>query len=367
MKALLVSGIYFPDVGGPATYLPRLSLALINRGFAVSTVSLTDSSLSVRPIEPWGRQFVSRNLNKFQRTYLLIRLIRKEAKNSDIVFINGLFVESAIALTGLKCSTTAKIVGDPVWERLNNQSGTKYSVDEFATQFTGMKNYIQRKIFNLGLSKFDRLTAPSKNLADNIRNWGVKNEVVVIANGVKCRDAWEINPSYDVVSLARLVKWKRINVLIEACAKENLSLAIAGDGPERRNLEELAVKVGCNAHFLGQLDREGSIDLLRKSSIFALISDYEGLSFALVEAMMLEKRILVSNAPGNRAVITNQVEGLVVEEVTARVIADKLRLLKSDRVEIIEMTSLARKKAREFYCEEKQLDEMVELITKNSK
>lgn len=363
MQVLLISGIYFPDIGGPASYLPRLAYALIKLGYEVKTVSLTDSYEISRPVEPWQRIFVLRKKNKILRTYNLIRVIRKEAKKSEFVFINGLYVESAIALQGLGCYSTAKVVGDPVWERAKNKVGTPYSIDEFASRFTGTINLIYRKITNCALSRFNQLTAPSQNLATNIRNWGIKNEVVVIPNGVECLSALDVIPDYDVVSLARLVEWKRIDVLIKACAMANLKIAIAGIGPEKRYLEKIARDTQCDAHFLGQLNREDSIDLLQRSKIFVLISTYEGLSFSLIEAMMLEKRILVSSAPGNRAVITDHVEGLVTNALTAREVADLLTILNSDATEIKRLGVNARMKARKLFCEEKQLAKMTNLVT----
>lgn len=367
MKVLLVSGIYFPDIGGPATYLPRLASALIEKGHEVQSVSLTDTGDVIRPHESWERTFVPRNINKWSRTFKLVRIIREKAKKSDFIFTNGLFIETALALIGLNCHSTAKIVGDPVWERLKNKRGTKYSVDEFAIRFTGVKTLIQRKTINLALSQFNQLTAPSENLARNIRHWGVKKEITVIPNGVACLKVESNHHDYDVVSLARLVTWKQIDILIEACAIANLKLAIAGDGPERRNLEELAAKTQCDAHFFGKLDREDSIHLLRRSKIFALISTYEGLSFALIEAMMLEKCILVSNIPGNTAVITDHVEGLLTEALSAREVSEKLSILNSDQMEIRLLGRSARAKAQLNFCEEKQLSKMTDLLTDISK
>jgi len=363
LKVLLVSGIYFPDIGGPASYLPSLAHAFIKLGYEVQTVSLTDSNETTRPVQPWQRLFVLRHTNKITRTYKLIRIIRRAARNSDFVFINGLYVESALALYGLRCYSTAKIVGDPVWERVKNKNGTPYSVDEFSIRFTGLKNFISRRIINFALSRFDQLTAPSNNLANNIRNWGIKSEVIVISNGVKCREVLNVSPDYDVVSLARLVQWKRIDVLIRACAMAGLRIAIAGVGPEKDKLEKIAHETKCDAHFLGQLDREDSIDLLQRSKIFALISTYEGLSFSLIEAMMLEKRILVSSAPGNRAVITNQVEGLISTASNVSDVADTLTFLNSEAIETKNLGANARVKAQLFFCEEKQLAKMVKLIT----
>jgi len=363
MKVVLITGIYFPDIGGPATYIPSLAQALINRGYEVSVISLTDQLDTKRPHEPWKRIFVSRKINKISRTWRVFRKIRIEAKNSCFVFSNGMFPETAIATLGLNCKTTAKIVGDPVWERVKNKKGTQYSIDEFSQKFNGFSSYIQRKIINLALNQFDILTVPSENLAKNIRDWGIKKKVSVIPNGVKCIEVDNTLKDFDVISLARLVNWKRVNLLIEACAIANLRLAIVGDGPERDNLELLAQSKGCDATFFGHLDHSDSIELLKRSSIFALLSSYEGLSFALVEAMMLEKKILVSNAPGNIGVIHDGIDGVVTSSILPREIAIKLQLMNREDLGLNEMRIQARKKARRYFCEDNQVGAMIDLLT----
>jgi glycosyltransferase involved in cell wall biosynthesis len=362
MKIVLVSGIYFPDIGGPATYLPSLAHGLINRGYEVTVVSLTDSQDSSRPDEPWKRIFIPRRINKFIRTYMLIKAIRIEAKQSSFVFSNGLFLETALSTVGLNCVTTAKIVGDPVWERVKNKGGTKYSIEEFGQRFSSISSLIHRKIVNFSLNRFDKLTAPGNSLANNIRDWGVKKRIRVIPNGVRCIDVEETIKEYDVISLARLVTWKRINLLIEACAIANLKLAVVGDGPEKENLQSLALATGCNATFFGQLDRRESIELLRRSSIFALLSSYEGLSFALVEAMMLETKILVSDAPGNIGVIDDGIEGFLIKEYSPYEIAKKLEEINKDEAYLDSMRCRARKKAQSFFCEENQVNAMINLV-----
>lgn len=363
MKILLVSGIYFPDIGGPATYIPTLAKGLIDRGFDVVTISLSDEVEVNRPAEPWKRLFITRNQNKIIRALKLIKAIRGEARESSIVFLNGLFLESALALWGLKCRTTAKIVGDPVWERAKNNAATTYSIDEYATRFNGLKAYIQRKAFNLALIQFDNLTVPGESLAKNLKDWGIDKEIRIISNGVKCFETIKLSEEFDVISLARLVTWKRIDLLIEACAEAKLSLAVVGDGPERENLETLAKIKGCNVKFFGHLDRNDSINLLQRSSVFALLSTYEGLSFALVEAMMAEKKILVSDIPGNTAVIEDGIDGVVARNYAPKDIAAQLLTLIAVTPTISEMAIRARKKAGIHYCEERQVAEMIKLIT----
>lgn len=366
MKAVLISGIYFPDIGGPATYIPSLAQALTNRGYEVSVISLTDHLDTERPEEPWKRIFVPRKMNKISRSYRLFREIRSEAKKSSLVFSNGLFPETALALLGLECKATAKIVGDPVWERVQNNEGTRYSIDEFAGKITGIKSLIHRKLMNLALNQFTNLTAPSESLSRNIRDWGIQKKVKVIPNGVKCLECFDTTKEFDVISLSRLVNWKRIDVLIQACALANLKLAIVGEGPERNNLEKIASLTECDVTFFGHKNRRDAQEILGKSSIFALLSSYEGLSFALVEAMMLGKKILVSDAPGNLGVINDGIEGLVTSSLKPSEIAKKLYELNQENPTLNDMGIRAQEKARRFYCEEEQVDAMIEFISVDS-
>jgi len=44
MKCLLISGIYRPEIGGPATYLPTLAKALIKQSNQVEVITLKNSS-----------------------------------------------------------------------------------------------------------------------------------------------------------------------------------------------------------------------------------------------------------------------------------------------------------------------------------
>lgn len=362
MKALLISSIYFPDIGGPATYIPALADYLERNGCNVTVISLTDDITYVRPDENWDRFFIDRKQNKFLRTFRLIRLIRKSAKGVDYVFANGLVLETAIAIQNLEIASTVKIVGDYVWEWASNNKLTSHSLEEFSNQKISWKFLPRRKIFNWAITNFDHITTPSQNLAQCMHLWGIDRDIEVIQNGVKCFDSSNIEKTYDVVSLSRLVPWKRIELLIEACAKANLSLAIAGDGPEREVLENLAIKLGCKAHFLGQLSPVDCRILLEKSNVFALISSYEGLSFSLIEAMMLEKRILVSPNSGNLAVINHDIEGKVLMNIDPNEIAETLTFLNSSDPLALAMAAKAREKARTMFCAEKQLLKMFELI-----
>ena len=89
---------------------------------------------------------------------------------------------------------------------------------------------------------------------------------------------------------SRLVTEKRISVAINAFQKvlgqfAYAGLVIAGDGPERKNLENLVKKLGIekNVVFLGWQANLSSY--YKTANLFLLTSEYEGYGMTLIEAM----------------------------------------------------------------------------------
>lgn len=97
-------------------------------------------------------------------------------------------------------------------------------------------------------------------------------------------------PRFDVISVGQLIPRKRMDVLIEATRllKERglrLRLGILGRGPEEPRLRELVATGGLEeqVEFLGYRDDVETV--LRRARVFALLSEWEGVPFALMEAM----------------------------------------------------------------------------------
>lgn len=311
-RVLLVSGIYFPDIGGPATFLPKLAEALLERNIQVSTLSLTDDRKIERPQEEWKRTFISRKIRLPLRLIVTVLILRLKSGRYSKIFSNGLYEEVAIAsLIGSKPSV-AKVVGDPIWERYRNSVNPNIGLEEFNLHPIREKKYkFQRKFLVWSLNRFEVVTAPSQQLADLIAGWGVKKKVIVIANGIKVRETTKEEKIFDVITISRLVTWKNIDVLIRVCHKLQLRLVIVGSGPDEDRLKNMAAQDG--VQFLGELNNEEVFTILPKSRVFALLSNYEGLSHSLLEAMNLEIPVIVSSAPGNTAVIRHGENGLVVD------------------------------------------------------
>jgi len=312
MKALLISGIYNPDIGGPATYIPKLAEKILKMGQTVEVITLRNS-VSEKVSEVYPINYVLRDQNILIRFFKTVLTIIKVGKNSDSIFSNGLFQETAIALLFLRVNSVAKVSGDPIWERAINNKRTTRSRIDFNQSRLGSILKIQRVFLRWSLNRFDLITCPSQELKSLIIGWGVKTKVSIIPNGVMRCDLEPVSKEFDVISVCRIVKLKNIDKLIYACARTNSKLAIVGTGPELQYSTKLVNELKANVIFLGQLSESEVLTVLNKSKIFALLSNSEGLSFALLQAMACGIPSIVSNVKGNTDVIDHMQDGVVVD------------------------------------------------------
>ncbi len=362
MKFLLVSGIYFPDIGGPATYIPRIANALIAEGHTVTTLSLTDDVNRNLPEEPWSRIFVSRTLLKPIRFLKTLQIIFNSRPSTEGIYSNGLYEECGVASVFGAQPLVAKIVGDPIWERFRNSQDSTISIGDFQSKKLSLLFKVQRVFLVWSLNRFELITTPSAELARFIEGWGVKRPIAVIPNGINCHLIQKKSSDNSVVSVSRLVSWKNIDLLIQACAETNLALKVIGEGPERARLEATAREFGADVTFLGELKGDGVVQVLSESGVFALISDYEGLSFALLEAMMVGIPVVVSSNEGNTQVIQNEVNGLVVSTGNLGETKQALSRLTKDNHLKEFLSKNAKALAVDKYCEEKQISQMINVL-----
>jgi N-acetylgalactosamine-N,N'-diacetylbacillosaminyl-diphospho-undecaprenol 4-alpha-N-acetylgalactosaminyltransferase len=108
-----------------------------------------------------------------------------------------------------------------------------------------------------------------------------------------------------LIAVGRLVSVKNYRMLIEAFAKSNLPcrLVIAGDGPERDALGNLAATLGIADRVIMPGWLCNPYPALAGAAAFALSSNVEGFPNALVEAMALGVPVVATNCPDGPAEI----------------------------------------------------------------
>lgn len=358
MKVLLISGIYPPDIGGPATFVPKLKNFLEVNDLRTFLITLGNKT------EKGSEYFRLARSTFFPIRFLRTVLkIRSQLDRDTYIFANGLFEEVAVALVGKKNRATAKIVGDPVWERQKNKKKTTLEIEEYSqSRLTLLENF-QRKFLNWSLKKFDVIIVPGKNLKSMVQHWDPNlPQIIVINNGVEIFEEFNYSKKeFDVIAVSRLVPWKNLSLLIEACAGLGLRLKVVGDGPLRAELENLTQSLGSNVTFTGEIEESNIPRQIASSEVYALLSSYEGQSFSLLQAMASGATILVSDTPGNVNVIRNDWSGIVVG-ISVAEITEGLRRLFSDSKLRRVLSENAKFEARNKYSLQESLQKTKKVI-----
>jgi glycosyltransferase involved in cell wall biosynthesis len=177
---------------------------------------------------------------------------------------------------------------------------------------------IRRKVQALdrvALGEATRLFAISGNVARRVEaSTGLEAEVLPHppqALQYRCDDYGDF-----VLSVNRLDRAKRIDLLLEAAARDgSLEVVIAGDGPDRGRLEQLARDRGLNgrARFTGRITEAELADLYARCLAVYYAPVDEDYGMVPLEAFLSEKPVLTTtDAGGPLEVVSDGSTGLVV-------------------------------------------------------
>lgn len=133
-----------------------------------------------------------------------------------------------------------------------------------------------------------------------------------------------------LVSVGALIPRKGHDLVLQALSDlPNVTLLIAGEGPERANLERLASQLGLadRVRFLGQVAHEALASLYNAADISVLASSSEGWANVLLEAMACGTPVVATNVSGTPEVVRAPEAGALIENRTSAGIATAVRRL----------------------------------------
>jgi glycosyltransferase involved in cell wall biosynthesis len=361
MKFLLVSGIFPPDIGGPATFIPKFAEFLKKEDHEVRILTLSDKNIDTSN-ETLHVIRVDRKLTKPIRSLQIIWEVLKTPREFRIL-ANGLHEEVGISLLFKRNKAVAKIVGDPIWERSRNNNETDLGLKDFNNSKLRISRRIQRTLLTFALRRFDAITCPSKELCEMVEEWGTIENVKHIANGTEISDSTvQYEKEFDLICVSRLVSWKNIDRHIEIAGALNLKLAIIGSGPEENNLKNLSKGSNRKVTFFGDLSQPEILALMKKSRAFILLSEYEGLSYSLIEALSSGLPAIVSNIDANTQVVRHDIEGVVMHLDKWEHSLAQVKKMFQDNVIYSRYSAAARLRVIDQFEINKQLSKMEELL-----
>ena len=180
MTILRTTGIYPPDVGGPAKFVPLIT-DMLSKENNVCVITLSDNTVNL-DTSTFEVKRINRNQNRLIRFIRTFLQIIKLGKNSDIIFINGLWLEVFLANLYLKKKTIRKFVGDPVWEKYYSQYKINDGFDEFQNKRYSLTIELYKYIRNQSLKFTNTVIVPS-HLLNFVKSTGFKGNLTLINNG----------------------------------------------------------------------------------------------------------------------------------------------------------------------------------------
>ncbi len=270
MNLLMITGIFPPDIGGPATYVPTMASELVKRGHNITVLTLSDSLDHDDRSYPFRVRRIRRTTFKPWRFVRTVAAILREGRQVQVLYVNGLQLEAVAANFFLRKPMVQKIVGDWAWERSTNKGWIKDNFEEFQKRAYGFKVELLKTLRTFCVRRADSLITPSEYLARAVGKWGVTaSKISIVYNAVEIPSAAPINvpltTRFKIVTVGRLVPWKQIDRLIEALGQlHDAGLVIVGDGPERQRLESLTRENNLNdrVYFAGQKSKQETYDLM---------------------------------------------------------------------------------------------------------
>ena len=319
MNILITVGIFPPDIGGPASFVPKIAKHLINMDNEVKIICLADEENLLLEDELDVLR-IRRSTYLPIRWFKTISLIIKHGRKSDILFVNGLGVEAAIANLYLRKRIVRKIVGDPVWERFYNKKRTSETFDDFQNLKQNLNVRIQKLIRNWSISSSEVVITPSDHLKEFINRTNPKTEVLKINNGIEITEFKRSKTplhEFNILINSRLVVQKNIHLVIEAMdsiKNLDINLKIIGEGGEFASLEELItnLKIQNRVKMIGKVENNLISEYLKTSNLFIQASDYEGLPHSILEAINYEVPILSTEVGGCKDLLDNGDRGFII-------------------------------------------------------
>jgi glycosyltransferase involved in cell wall biosynthesis len=316
---VLVSGIWPPDPGGPASHAPALASHLHRRGHTVDVVTTAVS-------EPAPRDYPVHWVDRGSplRHVRAALLVRTRARRADVVYATSMVRRAALGARLARRPLVVKLVSDEVFERATRQGRYAGTLDAFQ-RVGGLRWRVLRALRDAALRSARHVFCPSAYLRDVALGWGLDPaRVSVLPNPapdvplLPSREALRAELGLDGHVLAfagRLGVQKALGTAVEAvAATPGVTLVVAGNGPERAALERRAREFGVEGRvrFLGSVSRDDVLRLFRAADASVLPSAWENYPHTVVEALAVGCPVIATAVGGVPEVVRDGENGLLV-------------------------------------------------------
>jgi glycosyltransferase involved in cell wall biosynthesis len=336
MRILVVSGIWPPDVGGPASHAPDVADFLASRGHEVEVVT---TAAAAPRATAYRVHWTSRRLPVGLRHLHSAGLIAWRARRADAVYTTGMFGRTGLATLIARKPFVMKLTGDPAFERLRARGTIDGDVDTFQRDGRGsISARFLRRFRDWVVGRAAHVFTPSAYLRDLVIKWGLAPDRVSVmpnpaptARPTAPREELRRRFGIEGDTLAfagRLTPQKSLGTMLEAvAASPGVALLVAGDGDERASVAEGIVRLdlGERVRLLGALAREEVLDLFAAADASVLASSWENFPHSVVESLVVGTPVIATRAGGVAEVVEDGSNGLLVDVGDAAALSAAIR------------------------------------------
>jgi glycosyltransferase involved in cell wall biosynthesis len=145
--------------------------------------------------------------------------------------------------------------------------------------------------------------------------------------------------SFMVISSGMLIKRKRFDKLLHAFAlfkqatgSGDVGLLVLGAGEQLENLQALSRKLAIDGCTIFQGYQPNPFPYIKQGDCFVLMSENEGISNAMLEAMALKLPVISALSGGVAEVVKDGDNGFIINRESATELANRLQLLYGETV-----------------------------------
>ncbi len=209
----------------------------------------------------------------------------------------------------------------------------------------------------------DQVTAPSKSMIEELKEYGLKVPTSVISNIIPTdifrplgeKDSLKKKfgiKGKGILIFGRVAKEKNLDfaldIFAEAAKEEEMTFVVLGHGPYAEELQRRAEKIGVNSRFLGALRGHELTEAINACDLYLITSTSDTQSMTTLQSMACELPVVGAKAGGLPEYVFDGLTGFMVEPTDKKIFVEKiLKLLKDDKMSK-DFGTEGRKKAVEF-------------------
>ena len=299
--------------GGAERVMSTMANYWVEKGWDITLVTLCDGTGFFYPLDQRVKRIalnaagqsmsvLKAVCNNTRRIVKLRTAIRSSAPDAVISFLDHINVLVLLATRGLGVPVVVSERIDPSWHDIGK---------------------VWESLRNLAYPWADAVVVQTRGALTWASSRISAERSVVIPNPVCLAPSWlgQECGSFSMpflLAMGRLEEQKGFDLLLRAVARvlpdfPIWSMVILGEGPQRRELEELARELGLDGRVQFPGRHANPIAVMRQAELFVLSSRFEGFPNALCEAMAAGLPAVSFDCPsGPGAIIRHGVDGILV-------------------------------------------------------